>query len=207
MNFGTRVAFDSGKNTGSWIPAKDMGRNYEKYGYNVGCNILGKGPYPLCPSAQGNSEGFCPIAYPNAIWYSLPGSCPSQDIHSKSSQCQRDQPGGYCKGAPTGQGNCTWTYEEAGEVDIDELVGIKQAYGSHSEFCRKGCLEYVKYGWGRDKGKCISWWNSRFDVSKNQWRMDQVDRAFLSKYPEMPSEKDLPVPPCDFNQEVFYKGL
>jgi hypothetical protein len=207
MNFGTRVAFDSGKNTGSWEPWKDMNRNFDIYGYNVGCNVLGKGPYPQCPSADGSREGFCPIEYPDPMWFSFPGPCPSQDIHSKSSKCREEQPGGYCKSTPTGQGNCTWTYEDAGEIDIDQLVGIKEKFGSHHDFCKKGCLEYVKYGWGKDKGRCLSWWDNRFDVSKNKLRMDQVDNAFKAKYPHLPTEKDLPLPPCDFKQRAFYQGL
>merc|ERR1712048_737231 len=143
MNFGVRVAYDFGKNTGAWHPSKDKLESYEKYGYHVGCNILGAGPYPQCPEPKDHAEGYCPIEYPNAVWYSLPGKCPSQDLSHKTKQCERDQPGGYCTDGPTGQGDCTYTYEPAGELDIDELVGIKAKYGSHMNFCKKGCLEYV----------------------------------------------------------------
>lgn len=141
------------------------------------------------------------------MWYSFPGECPSQDIRSKSTRCRQEQPGGFCRGSPTGQGNCTWTYEPAGAVDIDELVGIRAKFGSHQAFCARGCLEYVKYGPGRDKGRCISWWDRRFDVEKNKWRMDQVDAAFKGKYPDLPSDAELPPPPCDFDKEAFYRGL
>jgi len=204
MNFGTRVAFDAGQNTGSWEPRKDRAKSYQVYGYHVGCNILGAGPYPLCPSAQ---EGYCPIKYPDATWYSLPGPCPTQDLASKSRSCKGDQPGGFCEGAPTGQGNCTWSYEPAGEIDIDELVGIKEKFGSHQVFCSRGCIEYVKYGAMKDRGRCISWWDHRFDVEKNRWRMDQLDDAFKAKYPDAPSDRDMPPPPCDFDKEAFYHGL
>jgi hypothetical protein len=207
MNFGTRVAFDYGKNTGSWYPWLDKKRQYEKYGFNVGCNILGKGPYPLCPS--NSPEHYCPIAYENPVWYSLPGPCPSEDLHHKSGKCQAQEPGGYCKGTPTGQGNCTWTYVEAGEVNIDEVVGIKERFGSHYNFCKKGCLEYEKYGNSRthDKGRCIDWWNGKFDSAKNRWRAEQVDAALQQKYPNMPSDKELPPPTCDFSKNTFYQGL
>eukprot|EP00928_Gymnodinium_smaydae_P051939 TRINITY_DN3563_c0_g7_i1.p1 TRINITY_DN3563_c0_g7~~TRINITY_DN3563_c0_g7_i1.p1 ORF type:complete len:430 (-),score=41.19 TRINITY_DN3563_c0_g7_i1:171-1373(-) len=207
MNFGTRVAFDSGQNTGSWYPWKDKKRSYDVYGYHVGCNYLGKGPYPLCPTKSG--ENYCPIAYDDAIWYSFPGPCPTEDIHHKHNQCRATQPGGWCKGRPTGTGDCTWTYEDAGEIDIDEVVGIKGRWPSHYEFCRKGCLEYVKYGgWNtRDKGRCIDWWDGKFDRAKNRERMDKVDAAFKSKYPHMPSDRELPPPRCDFDKDAFYRGI
>ena len=28
---------------------------------------------------------------------------------------------------PNGNGTCTWNYEEAGEISLDELVGIKDS--------------------------------------------------------------------------------
>lgn len=207
MLFGTRVAFDSGKNTGSWFPNKDMRKAYDKYGYNVGCNILGLGPYPQCPTT--GPENFCPIEYEAPVWYSFPGPCPTQDIFHKNSKCQASEPGGYCKGPPTGSGDCTWTYEAAGEINIDELVGIKEKFGSHYNFCKKGCLEYVKYGSPktRDKGRCIDWWNGKFDKKQNKWRMEQVDNAFKAKYPNMPKDSEMGAPHCDFNKDAFYKGL
>lgn len=205
MNFGTRVAFDSGKNTGSWEPWQDMNRAYDKYGYNVGCNVLGDGPYPKCPEWH---EGICPIAYAGAVWYSVPGPCPSHHIGHKTSQCVHDQPGGYCTGEPTGQGNCTFTYEAAGEVDLDELSGITPRWKDHTAFCRQGCSEWVKYGWGQDRGKCgINFWDHWHSKSSNAKRVEQTDRMFKQKYPDMPMDRELPPPPCDFNKGKFYWGL
>eukprot|EP00928_Gymnodinium_smaydae_P023997 TRINITY_DN19572_c0_g4_i1.p1 TRINITY_DN19572_c0_g4~~TRINITY_DN19572_c0_g4_i1.p1 ORF type:complete len:425 (-),score=34.41 TRINITY_DN19572_c0_g4_i1:114-1367(-) len=205
MNFGVRVAFDAGKNTGAWYPNKDRAKAYDVFGYHVGCNSLGRGPYPMCPDYDG--ENYCPIKYKNAVWYSLPGSCPTRDIRRKTARCQAKEPGGFCMGVPTGQGNCTWTYEEAGEVDIDALVGITPKFKSHYDFCKQGCLEYVKYGWGRDKGKCVSWWDRRWDSARNAERVRLVDEAFKEKYPNMPSELDLPAPSCDFKLDPFYRKL
>ena len=42
MNFGIRVAFDSGKCTGP-----DCNMDWRNYGYNVGCNNLGQWPFPM----------------------------------------------------------------------------------------------------------------------------------------------------------------
>eukprot|EP00928_Gymnodinium_smaydae_P045406 TRINITY_DN30272_c0_g1_i1.p1 TRINITY_DN30272_c0_g1~~TRINITY_DN30272_c0_g1_i1.p1 ORF type:complete len:241 (-),score=26.86 TRINITY_DN30272_c0_g1_i1:55-777(-) len=206
MNFGPRVAFDRGKNTGAWDLAKDS-QQYYKFGYNVGCNVLGEGPYPLCPSQQGELEHFCPISYPDAYWYSFPGECPNQAIGSKTDICKREQPGGACKGIPTGQGNCTYSWEDAGWIDIDELDGIKEKYGSHYKFCEKGCKEYRKYGPHWDEGKCIHWWDGRADYNRNVERMKLVDEAFQAKYPEMAMEHQFMLPACDFNKERFYNSF
>eukprot|EP00929_Paragymnodinium_shiwhaense_P057149 TRINITY_DN285_c0_g1_i1.p1 TRINITY_DN285_c0_g1~~TRINITY_DN285_c0_g1_i1.p1 ORF type:complete len:466 (+),score=112.16 TRINITY_DN285_c0_g1_i1:53-1450(+) len=212
MNFGSRVAFDFGKNTGAFEPWQDMKYNYGHFGYNVGCSTLGStesSPYPKCPSNEGTSEHFCPVKYPDAYWYSMPGQCPEQDIKHKTAKCQSRSPGGYCKGTPTGQGNCTWTYEDAGEIDIDELVGIKEKYGTHYKFCKKGCMEYVKYGnkYTRDQGKCVNFWDHRMDTAKNQERMDKADALFKKKYPNMVSEKEMKPPKCDFHKQTFYHTL
>lgn len=107
MNFGVRVAFDSGKCTG---PSCEY--DWSTYGYNVGCNNLGDYPFP-----EYNTH------YTGGIWYSLPGRCPSLSYLSKAddSQCALSEPGGKCSGVPTGAGDCTWNYEPAGEIRLAEL--------------------------------------------------------------------------------------
>merc|ERR1711879_403362 len=106
----------------------------------------------------------------------------------------------------TGMPDCTWTYEEAGELNIDELVGITPKYRSHKDFCAAGCLEYVKYGVGVDHGKCIHWWDKKKDDERNMWRIEKTDRMFKAKYPDAVSDKELPIK-CDFNYDSFYKHL
>jgi len=209
MNFGVRVAFDSAQNTGAWFPSVDKQQAYEKYGYVVGCNTLGEGPFPLCPSAEGTHEHYCPIQYGDrAIWYSLPGECPSLNFKSKTDACKREQPGGFCPGAPTGMGNCTWTYEYAGEVNLDQLVGIAARFKSYNEFCSKGCREYVNYGTKMGKGLCgISFWDNKASPASNKQRVDRVDAEFKKRYPGLPSDKELATPHCDFKKDAFYKGL
>jgi len=107
MNFGIRVAFDSGKCTGP-----DCAMDWKDYGYNVGCNKLGDWPFPTYDT---HFEG--------GIWYSLPGSCPSRSYLHKDSNpaCKINEPGGKCPGIPTGAGDCTWNYENAGELRLTEL--------------------------------------------------------------------------------------
>ena len=107
MNFGIRVAFDSGQCTGP-----DCSMDWQDYGYNVGCNKLGSWPFPTYDT---HFEG--------GIWYSLPGSCPSESYLEKSADkaCLKSEPGGKCSGTPSGTFNCTWNYENAGELHLTEL--------------------------------------------------------------------------------------
>jgi len=105
MNFGVRVAFDSAQCTG---PA--CAYDWQTYGYNVGCNKLGDWPFPQYDTH-----------YNDGIWYSLPGKCPSKTYMSIDSSCGDDEPGGICSGTPTGRYDCTWNYELAGEIALDDL--------------------------------------------------------------------------------------
>ena len=58
-----------------------------RYGYNPGC-------LHVDPSKSR-------AAYHDAVWYSLPGRCPSRDLYSTTAKCLRDEPGGNCD-APNG---------------------------------------------------------------------------------------------------------
>merc|ERR1712137_639307 len=145
-------------------------------------------------------------AYPGAAWFSFPGPCPDLEFDKCNAAAKAAAPGGCCKGPPTGTRDCTWSYEDAGEINIDELVGITPKYKSHKDFCKKGCLEYVKYGRGRDRGRCTDWWDKKHDEASNQIRIDKVDKMFKLKYPNDPSDSDLPVT-CDFDKDAFYRGL
>jgi hypothetical protein len=209
MNFASRVAFDFGKNTGAWEHFRDA-VSYFKFGYNVGCNVVGEGPYPLCPSGQGKWENFCPIEYTTAYWYSFPGKCPTADLQGKTPLCESELPGGACKTVPTGQGNCTYHWEDAGWINMDDLSGITAKYGSHYEFCKANCLEYNKFDTkpganDRDQGRCISFWNDRKNRQACDRRQQAVLNEFFKKYPTMPRELAPPV--CDFNRQVFYDNL
>lgn len=222
MNFGVRFAFDKGQATGpfvcgrenitskdgttegvkpkfcgedgpfkeDWLPDMkpyDSAFEYTAYGYNVGCNNLGEYPFPTEP-----------VYYPNAVWYTLPGKCPNNLYYNKNQECQAVQPGGYCPGVvPNGNGTCTWNYEEAGEIDLNELVGIED-YNmwrwSHRE-----------YNPETDKGIAFSWWDGIDNQTANAKRVEQAAKLFNTRYPDLPSVEDLQNPPCDFDFSLFYK--
>ena len=88
-------------------------------GLSFRCFIAGHFPFP-------NYK----IYYPGAVWWSLPGPCPSKNYTQWTDWCKEREPGGYCDQTPTGQGNCTWTYEDAGEITIDLWHLRKKKIGS-----------------------------------------------------------------------------
>eukprot|EP00442_Polarella_glacialis_P018729 CAMPEP_0115085886 /NCGR_PEP_ID=MMETSP0227-20121206/22222_1 /TAXON_ID=89957 /ORGANISM="Polarella glacialis, Strain CCMP 1383" /LENGTH=453 /DNA_ID=CAMNT_0002475169 /DNA_START=218 /DNA_END=1580 /DNA_ORIENTATION=- len=139
MNFGVRVAFDSGRCTG---PSCEL--SWNNYGYNVGCNNLGDYPYPKYSTH-----------YQGGIWYSLPGPCPSTEYQDKTAECKLQEPGGLCAGTPTGTGNCTWSYEDAGEISLEELYKGTD----HSSF-----------------------WENPHNDAANEERVQAAKAVFASKY-------------------------
>lgn len=187
IHFGTRYAFDSGKCTG---PGK-CEEDYARYGYFVGCNHVYDWPTPQFKDAR---------YYGEAAWYAFPGPCASKPFKEHDDKCIQEFPGGACAGTPTGRGDCTYSYEPAGEVSVDELVGIKD----YTEFMAEGGREYVP-GLGLnscktrsmcDKGIHTSFWDGKHDVAKNKQRVDHLLSVFKEKYPQWPS---LPEAPCDFD--------
>lgn len=165
MNFGVRVAFDSANCTG---PSCDF--SWHNYGYNVGCNDLGDYPYP-----DFNTH------YAGGIWYSLPGRCPSMPFWAKSDDCKTQEPGGLCTGIPTGTGTCTWSYEIAGEISLEDLYA-SAAPGENSIESRQK-----------------DFWANPEDDAANERKVKAAQALFESKY-----GADLPSPPCDFDFGKFY---
>lgn len=161
---------------------------FEKYGYYVGCNNLGYYPFPLYK-----------VGYPGAVWYSLPGPCSSKPFDKADDFCRRHDPGGFCGVGvtPTGAGNCTWTYEKAGEITVDELVSV----GDYNVFSSNQKREYDPY---TDKGIGFSWWDGINDENANMVRIKRARELFDKKYPNMTSDKDMQNPPCDFAFKRFY---
>lgn len=161
MNFGVRFAFDSGMCTGPF----DCNDAWGKYGYFVGCNNLGDFPYPTFK-----------VSYPGAVWYSLPGPCPSSRYQQQTDECRALQPGGACAGTPTGRGDCTYSYTMAGEIDISDLEG----------------------------SNATQFWERADDGQRCQGRISAARELFRLRYPKDPPDEALPAPACDFNYGSFY---
>eukprot|EP00929_Paragymnodinium_shiwhaense_P050420 TRINITY_DN25375_c0_g1_i1.p1 TRINITY_DN25375_c0_g1~~TRINITY_DN25375_c0_g1_i1.p1 ORF type:complete len:544 (-),score=81.90 TRINITY_DN25375_c0_g1_i1:123-1754(-) len=163
------VQFDGGKCT---VPHCDD--NWKQFGYMVGCQL--------------QSGSF---HYPGAAWYSLPGRCTSlryDDPNKKA--CMAAHPGGQCA-SPDSTTHCTWHTEDAGEVSVDELSGIKD----HAAFCKAG---YWEYDDETDSGNGTSFWNDKADLAQNQRRVLKLLQLFAEKYPgEHTTALALPDPHCD----------
>jgi len=175
---------------GDVMPAngKSFNNSFEwgKYGYFVGCNNLGSYPFPMYK-----------VYYPEATWYSLPGPCNSKAFDEHTPMCVGREPGGLCKGEPTGAGNCTWSYEEMGSVSVDDLIGI-----SVKELHKKGGREYDPTS---DRGVNTNFWNGISNTRLNKKRMLKLQRLFYDKFPNQTRDEDMPSPKCDFNFGRFYK--
>lgn len=153
---GAFKAFDYGQCT---VP--NCASSWVREGYTVGCQ----------PRPYGNSPGH---------WYSLPGPCPTQQLGKKSPECLASEPGGLCSCTSSlGQGSCSYHYEDAGEVALNELTGIDD----YSAFCASGGLEYDKI---TDRGRGLDFWDGFNDETQIQRRMEALKAAFRTKYPNMP---------------------
>mmetsp|Transcript_82398 Transcript_82398/g.233694 ORF Transcript_82398/g.233694 Transcript_82398/m.233694 type:complete len:150 (+) Transcript_82398:3-452(+) len=124
-------------------------------------------------------------------------------------------PGGHCDKA-TGAPDCTYSYEEAGEVFLDELAGIpdyEQFWNkSYTECANKKaqgvlpagteCVHNKEYVPETDEGVGTSFWNGKKDKKKCEERLDAVRALYKKNFPDMP--ETLEEPPCEF--DMYYDG-
>merc|ERR1719333_1703873 len=75
---------------------------------------------------------------------------------SETKECKLTYPGGACD-SPDGRGNCTYQYEDAGEIDIDELVGITPKWKNRAEFCAQCKSEGTEHSGG---GCGLNFWGN-----------------------------------------------
>lgn len=199
MNFGPLCSFDAGECTGphrgtywSGVGSGWGGKNeLDEYGYTIGCGKIGEWPHQHWSSGK---------KYPNAMWYSVQGSCPAVTYNKKWDSCKMELPGGACDD-PTGAGNCTFKIEDAGEIDLDELVGIKPRWKSRSEFCHRCGVEGG--AWARGGCGLSFWGHNIWDVKSNQEQVKKALDMFAKKYPNDPTPEDYPDPVCDFDKKKY----
>lgn len=207
MNFGVVNVYDFGQCTG---PFKC--ENLKFYGPTVGCESWTRhadfgtkswrwrgNTFPHQMWIPKKNEKYPKRHYnhyPGALWYSLPGACSAKKVWAKDKLCEQREPSGACPPGvtPTGEWNCTFSYEKMGEVRIDELEGIKDL----SAFLRYGGREYDKLS---DKGTHMNFWNNKGSFQACQERIDKLRSLFQKKYPDAPDYED---PVCDFDVRKFY---
>mmetsp|Transcript_98343 Transcript_98343/g.220159 ORF Transcript_98343/g.220159 Transcript_98343/m.220159 type:complete len:436 (+) Transcript_98343:75-1382(+) len=190
--FGPFTAFDLGKCTVPNCP-----HVFEKFGYVVGCqntdSTQGLGNYVSLTTIP-----CTPPDCKEGAWYSLPGPCPIKMIDSKDEYCNETMPGGECPSDDvTGTPGCTFYSTWAGEVRLDELVGI-------SDYHEFWLTRQQEYNVNEDAGVCdpgfnCSFWNGRNDQEKCAWRMQQVEYLFAQKYYYQFEPTLAEPPPCDLS--------
>lgn len=223
-NFGAFLAFDAARCT-----TPICGSIFSQYGFIVGCQVLPIDVAPYLGTAMTQVNGACKGEDCNApVWYSLPGPCPTEGLSNqqilgnsgtqdvmkaKGDTCLKEQPGGRCDSA-TGAPDCTFSYEAAGEIMLDELVGIKDYdYFWNSSFtdCERKvnagighgpCRHNKEFDVDADEGVGCHFWDGKADKDKARGRMKAVRDLFKKHYPDM--EYDLKEPACDF--DMYYDG-
>mmetsp|Transcript_16802 Transcript_16802/g.47994 ORF Transcript_16802/g.47994 Transcript_16802/m.47994 type:complete len:576 (+) Transcript_16802:80-1807(+) len=170
-NFDSFVAFDQAKCTVPMCPKL----HWDPFGYVVGC--------------QPNNVGQ--VAVPGSpTWYSLPGTCPNKFYYEKTEACNSAEPGGACPTSDvTGGRNCTYFFERAGEIRLDDLSGLQD----YNKVCQEaGILEYDET---KDVGVGTKFWDGKTDAEAGARRMQIVKELFAKNFPSAPTE--LADPPCD----------
>mmetsp|Transcript_41930 Transcript_41930/g.65412 ORF Transcript_41930/g.65412 Transcript_41930/m.65412 type:complete len:594 (+) Transcript_41930:112-1893(+) len=133
---------------------------YAQYGFNVGCSIW--------ESFMGGTS------YGNTTHrYSLPGD---PKLIGKVGHCA----------SPDSSPHCTWNWEPAGEVKLEELANISDYHA----FCT---LQGVEYDPTLDRGKGCSFWDNRNSSVAKEKRLAKLQELFLKKS----VGSALPEPMCD----------
>jgi hypothetical protein len=224
--FSAFVAYDAARC--STPVCKDI---YNQYGFIVGCQIqdLSVAAYLSPNQTNWNCEKGSDECYP-PVWWSLPGPCPAMGMSNekiaankigfdvsayKSEECTKKMPGGHCDKA-TGAPDCTYSYEEAGEIFLDELAGIDdydnfwnysytkclQDKAQHVPGANESCVQNREYDVATDEGIGTIFWNGKLDKEKCAARMEAVRQLFKMHFPDFPA--DLDEPACEF--DMYYDG-
>lgn len=224
--FGAFMAYDAARCSTPICP-----KVYAQYGFIVGCQVCDVKVANYLAKSQTNwncEKGSDTCRAP--LWYSLPGPCPAKGMSNeeidpnkvgldvnkaKTPDCIKRMPGGHCNAA-TGAPDCTYSYEEAGEIMLDDLVGIKD----YNEFWNTSftkcanqvaqgllpkhtkCLHKKEYDPATDKGVGMSFWDGIHTEEKCTARMDAVRELFKAKFPAFPLSLDEPA--CEF--DMYYNG-
>jgi len=224
--FSAFVAYDAGGCTSPLC--RDI---YHQYGFVVGCQVQPLAVAGYLGKHQTNwqcSPGEDTCRAP--VWYSLPGPCPEKGIPNreidadsthidvdryKTPECSQRMPGGLCRagGVPTGAPDCTYSYEEAGEILLNELVGI----ADYSDFWDKSyrdcikdkksgalppetaCVHQKEYDSHTDRGVGTDFWDGKHDRGRCAARLEKARQLFRQKFPQFP---ELEEPPCEF--DMYY---
>lgn len=171
---------------------------------SVGCAVPGRNGWYT------QADGTPSTAYEGATFFSFPGPCRTVPQAQRDASCRTLQPGGECHSrsalaqGPDGSPHCTWMAEAIGEVRVAELSAVLDA-ATELERCRTDpAWEYssATRSYAHDRlieadagleGACF--WNGRNSTVRNAERAEALDRLFVQRYPDIPS--DMLPPFCD----------
>lgn len=200
--FGPYVAFDLGHCT---VP--NCQHIWDTYGYVVGCqapNTAVANYRAARKTVKHCQQGECHVP----VWYSLPGVCPTRTYDDKTPECIALEPGGFAFASynettglgskddwqVTGGYNATFHVDWAGEVTLDELVGI----ANYTDFTAMGYQEYSKL---EDRGYGTTFWDGIHNSTACTERMERLKYLLNERIAQYGSNEkfpaDLPEPLCD----------
>lgn len=190
--FGNFVAFDTGR-------APGYNDDWDRYGFNVGCQLVsGVFAYESPPSLQPSCSPPDSPGCTSPKWYSLPGPCPELAQGAKTPDCLAKYPGGRCDSAyVSGQKDCTYWAEFAGQIILSELEGITDYDHWWLKKDAKGGTVpnwNIEYSPSLDKGIGMTFWDDGHNKTRCSERMDAVTKLFKQHFPDYP--ETLPEPPC-----------
>merc|ERR1712217_961391 len=96
----------------------------------------------------------------------------------KTATCIAAEPGGMCPNSSvTGTRNCTYYFEKAGEIMLDDISGIKD----YNKICQE--QQVLEYDVFTDKGRGTVFWNAKIDPEAGKERMQRISDLFEQQFP------------------------
>lgn len=217
--FGPYQSYNAGKCVGG---LGLQGCSESDNGYLVGCRRLDRSVanYVGTPGALANYQRKLQEAevsedvLPGGVQFSLPGPCPNKVNDEKGAACKSEFPGGLCEVAD-GSKTCTFSYEEAGNITLDEVSGFldsSKGVNSYTDFWKGSfpqcllnivqgtqtskCLRNVEYDPLHDKGVGCNFWDNKHDFRSCYTRIETLRDMFASKFGAS-EDTDQSTPRCD----------
>ncbi|DAZ96307.1 TPA: hypothetical protein N0F65_008431 [Lagenidium giganteum] len=170
LEYGPYLSFDGGKCTeaGDESPKDCLMMNGEKNTADIG------------PFVGMKTDDDPRAPYPDALWFSLPSSCPTMGWKDQKADCRAKSHRVICGPDETPDGvNCIFKYKILGYLGLDDLVGItaEGKYQDYKEFCEAGNIEFKTDGSGA-LTESIEFWKDPKDKDANKKRAEKMLEAY-----------------------------
>lgn len=166
--------------------------------FEDGQSVDGKFPQASNVGCVYPSKSWYDHEYLGATYLSFPGACHTRPLAQQDESCRMALPGGQCS-SPDGTSSCTWHAEPIGEMAVADLSAVYTRLKEKERCWKSSTWEWTAEAhWDQRADSGLGetcFWNGRSDASRNAERVEQLDRLFTRKYPDIPGDK--PPPPCD----------